>query len=193
MIYGYARVSTKGQAINGNSLEEQEQQLKAHGASVIYMDSYTGTTMDRPNFDKLKSEIQPGDTLMVTKLDRIARSATQGSDLVQELINKGINVHVLNIGLMNNTPTGKLTVTILFAFAEFERDMIIERTSEGKRIAKQSEDYREGRPKKDIDLDTFKDMLNKQQNEIMTVKECCQILNISRSTWYNKVKEVAVC
>lgn len=86
--------------------------------------------------------------MVVTKLDRIARSATQGIELVQKLLDRGIVVHVLNMGLMDNTPTGKLIRNIMLAFAEFERDMIVERTQEGKAIAKQNPDFKEGRPKK---------------------------------------------
>ena len=92
--------------------------------------------------------MQSGDTMVVTKLDRRARSATQGIELIQGLLDKGITVHVLNMGLMDNTPTGKLIRNIMLAFAEFERDMIVERTGEGKAIAKQNPEFREGRPKK---------------------------------------------
>ena len=70
--------------------------------------------------------LKPGDTLMVTKLDRFARSMTQGRELVNELINKGIKVNILNIGMMDNTPASKLIRNIFFSFAEFERDMIVE-------------------------------------------------------------------
>ena len=94
------------------------------------------------------SILKENDTLIVTKLDRIARSTIQGIDLIESLLDKGITVHVLNIGIMDNTPTGKLIRNIFFAFAEFERDMIVERTQEGKAIAKEKENFREGRPKK---------------------------------------------
>ncbi len=147
MIYGYARVSTKGQERDGNSLEAQEQVLRESGAQVIYTDSYTGTKLCRPELDKLMSKLTEGDTIIVTKFDRIARSVLHGSELITDLINKGVRVHVLNIGIIDNTPTGKLIRTVLLAFAEFERDMIVERTQEGKAIAKQSPDYREGRPR----------------------------------------------
>lgn len=148
MRYGYARVSTKGQATNGNSLEEQVKKLEAEGCEVIYKESFTGTKTDRPQFQELLSVLKEGDTLVVTKLDRFARSMSQGSELVNELIDKGVRVHILNIGLMDNTSSSKLIRNIFFAFAEFERDMIVERTQEGKAIAKQREDFREGRPNK---------------------------------------------
>lgn len=148
MIYGYARVSTKGQAKDGNSLEAQEQALKLAGATVVYTDAFTGTKANRPELDKLMAVMQSGDTVVVTKLDRIARSATAGIEMIQGLLDRGIVVHVLNMGLMDNTPTGKLIRNIMLAFAEFERDMIVERTQEGKQLAKQNPDFREGRPKK---------------------------------------------
>lgn len=148
MIYGYARVSTKGQATDGNSLEVQRKLLKENGAEVIFEDSFTGTKTDRPEFKRLLDYIKEGDTLIVTKLDRFARSMTQGSQLVTELINRGIRINILNIGIMDNTPASKLIRNIFFSFAEFERDMIVERTQEGKAIAKTKDGFTEGRPKK---------------------------------------------
>lgn len=99
MIYGYARVSTRGQAKDGNSLEAQENALRSAGATEIYADAFTGTKAHRPELDKLMDKTQSGDTMVVTKLDRIARSATQGIELVQKLLDRDITVHVLNMGL----------------------------------------------------------------------------------------------
>lgn len=147
MIYGYARVSTKGQAKDGNSLESQTKQLKENGATIIYTDSFTGTKTDRPEFTKLMDTLENGDTLIVTKLDRFARSVGQASELITRLIDKGIKVHVLNIGVMDNSSASTLIRNIFLSFAQFERDMIVERTQEGKAIAKLKDDYREGRPK----------------------------------------------
>ena len=90
--------------------------------------------MHRPELDRLIPSLQAGDTLVITKLDRIARTAAQGSTLIDGLLQQNISVHVLNMGLMDNSPTGKLIRHILFAFAEFERDMIVERTQEGRQI-----------------------------------------------------------
>ncbi|MEG0153544.1 MAG: recombinase family protein, partial [Cellulosilyticaceae bacterium] len=148
MIYGYARVSTKGQANDGNSLEGQEKLLLENGAKEIYKDSFTGTKMKRPALDELLEKIQSGDTLVVCKLDRIARSLSQGSNLINDLIERGVRINILNIGVMDDTPSSKLIRNIFFAFAEFERDMIVERTSEGRAIARTKPDYSEGRPKK---------------------------------------------
>lgn len=148
MVYGYGRVSTKGQAKDGNSLEAQERLLKEHGAEVIYMDSFTGTKLTRPEFDKPIKKLSAGDTLVVAKLDRFARSVSQASDLITELIDKGVRVDVCNLGILDNSSMSTLMRNILLSFAQFERDMIVERTQEGKAIAKQRDDFREGRPKK---------------------------------------------
>ena len=138
MNYGYARVSTKGQAKDGNSLEAQEKSLRDSGAEIIYKETLTGRETDRPELDKLLKRLQTGDRLIVTKLDRIARSAVKGIELVDSLLARGITVHILNMGILDDTPTGKLIRTIFLGFAEFERDMIVERTQEGKQIAREN-------------------------------------------------------
>jgi DNA invertase Pin-like site-specific DNA recombinase len=147
MIYGYARVSTNGQAKNGNSLEVQENTLRDAGATKIYKDTFTGTKALRPQLSELLDALQEGDTIIITKLDRIARSMTQGLEMINDLISKGIKVNILSIGMMDNTPSSKLIRKIFFSFADFERDMIVERTQEGKAIAKTKAGYTEGRPK----------------------------------------------
>ena len=148
MKYGYIRVSSKRQASDGNSIEAQKTALFEAGAEQLYIDVSSGANIDRPELDKLLNVIKPNDTLIVTKLDRVARSSIQGSELITSLLSKDVRVHILNMGLMDNTPTGKLIRTILLAFAEFERDLIIERTQEGKEIAKLDPSYKEGRPLK---------------------------------------------
>ena len=148
MRYGYARVSTKGQQREGNSLQDQEQKLRAAGAEEIYSDSFTGTTMDRPQFTALLSRLQSGDELMVTKLDRLARSATKGVECIRGLSEKGVVVNILNMGRIDDTSVGKLVLTIMMAFAEYERDMIVERTQAGKAVARMQPDFHEGRPRK---------------------------------------------
>ena len=148
MIYGYARVSTAGQGINGNSLEEQVSALKKYGCEEIIQEAFTGKTMDRPAFSALLGRLKDGDTLVVSKLDRFARTAIQGVETVRDLFERGVRVHILNMGLIENTLTGNLILTVMLAFAEYERGMIVERTQTGKAIAKLSPDFREGRPKK---------------------------------------------
>lgn len=184
-IYGYARVSSKGQERYGNSLADQHSLLIKAGCDPanIYQDCYTGTKMTRPNFTKLLSKLQPGDTLVVTKLDRFARTAADGANTIQALISRNITVNILNMGKADNTPMGKLLITVLLAFAEFERDMIVERTQAGKAQAKVSKpDYREGR-KPATDKITKSEFLNAVQTGEPITKQC-EKLNICRATWY---------
>lgn len=179
MIYGYARVSTKGQAKDGNSLESQIKQLKENGATEIYADSFTGTKMERPELDKLLAKLQKDDTLIITKLDRFARSVSQASDLITKLIDKGITINVLTLGILSNSSMSQLMQNILLAFAKFERDMIVERTQEGKAIAKQKENYREGR------LPVYKKKQVEHALELLqdhSYKEITELTGISKST-----------
>ena len=188
MIYGYARVSTKGQDKYGNGLDVQEKQLRENGATTIYHESFTGTKKSRPKLDELLSVLREGDTVIVTKLDRIARSTRDGLDIIDELLGKGVSINILNMGKFDNSPSGRLMRTIFFAFAEFERDMIVERTSEGKEIRRADPNWREGR--KAIETPDFQKFPKKQKDGLLTVDECCNALNISRRTWYNRVAEV---
>ncbi len=189
MIYGYARVSTNGQARDGNSIEAQERILKEKGVEKIYLESYTGTKKNRPKLNELLDQIQDGDTLIVTKLDRIARSTRDGLDIIDSLLAKGVNIEILNMGKFDNSPTGELMRTIFFAFAQFERAMIVERTREGKSIAKMKDGYTEGRPKKVIP--NFHKILQKQKDGEITVTDACRQLGISRTHWYSLVGKQA--
>ena len=189
MIYGYARVSTKGQAANGNSLDAQEKALRDNGATTIYHDAFTGTKVDRPHLNELKEVLVEGDTLMVTKLDRLGRSLSKTTELITELLEKGVKIHILNLGVLSNDSVNTLLRNVLLAFAQFERDMIIERTQEGKVICRENNpDWKDGRKEKEVP--DFPKFLKKQKDGELTVAECCKALGISRATWYNKLKEV---
>lgn len=148
MIYGYARVSTATQGRDGNSLEDQVAALQRYGCQEIVEETFTGKTMERPKFQSLLERLQEGDTLVVAKLDRFARTAVDGVQTVRELFERGVRVHILNMGLIENTLTGNLILTVMLAFAEYERGMIVERTQTGKAVARQDPNFRDGRPKK---------------------------------------------
>ena len=148
MIYGYARVSTLGQARDGNSIETQVNALHKAGAERIFKDVFSGKAEHRPQLDKMLKVISGGDKLIITKLDRIARSLIKGIQLIETLSERGVVIEVLNIGVIDSTPTGKLIRNVMLSFAEFEHDMIVQRTQEGKAIARQNADFKDGRPKK---------------------------------------------
>lgn len=189
MIYGYARVSSIGQAKDGNSLEAQTAALKERGCQAVYVEAFTGTTTDRPEFSKILAKLQKGDTLMVTKLDRFSRTAAEGGLLVKELHEKGIIIEILNMGRADNTPMGRLMVTMLLAFAEFEHDQILERLNTGKAVAKAHGKKTEGRNKK-IPAE-FGAFLEKQLRGEITVAQACKEMGIGRTTWYERVKEIS--
>lgn len=151
MIYGYARVSTATQGRDGNSLEEQVAALTTYGCQEIIQEAFTGKTMERPAFQALLDKLTANDMLVVTKLDRFARTAIQGVQTVRELFDRGVKVHILNMGLVENTLTGNLILTVMLAFAEYERGMIVERTQTGKNVARMNPDFKDGRPRKFID------------------------------------------
>ena len=145
----------------------------------VYFEKITGTKSDRPEFQKLLQEIETGDTLVVTKLDRFARSTQDALNTIKLLFEKGVRINVLNLGIIENTSTGRLIFTIFSAFADFERDLIVERTREGKEIAKQRPGFKEGKPRK---------FSQKQINLAMKLlegnsyKEVEQMTGISKST-----------
>ncbi|WML35659.1 recombinase family protein [Clostridium sp. OS1-26] len=190
MIYGYCRVSTKAQ-IKGNSFEEQEEQiLSRYINAIIEKEAYSGAKSDRKIFNELVDKLQNDDVLVVTKLDRFCRSTQEGLEYIDKLLKKGVKIHILNMGLIEDTPMGKLIVTNLLAFAEFERAMIIERTQSGKAIAKTKEGFREGRPKEysKKQLDNALDMLMIKGGKY-SYNEVVQITNISKSTLIREVRK----
>ena len=149
MKFGYIRVSTRKQARDGNSLEAQREALTAAGAEKIYTDAFTCTRMERPEWDKLRAHLRRGDVLIVTRLDRLARSVSQASGLITEMIDEGITINVLNLGVLSNDSVNTLLRNVLLSFAQFERDMIVQRTQEGKTVARATDpNFREGRPPK---------------------------------------------
>ncbi len=180
MVYGYARVSTATQGRDGNSLEDQIAALEKYGCQEIVSEAFTGKTMGRPKFQELLGRLEPDDTLVVCKLDRFSRTATEGVETVRKLFERGVRVHILNMGLIENTLTGNLILTVMLAFAEYERGMIVERTQTGKALARMQPGYREGRPKKykPAQIDHALGLLNSG----MSYKQVENVTGISKST-----------
>lgn len=183
MIYGYCRVSSKGQ-LDNNSFEQQETEiLNKYENAIIIKEQFTGTTTDRPKFNELIESLQKDDILVVSKLDRLARNTVEGIEIVEKLFNKGVSVHVLNVGLLENTTMGRFFLTTLLAVAEMERNMIIERTQNGKAIAKTKPGFKEGRPQKytQKQLDNALSMLSVNGGD-KSYNEVAELLGISKST-----------
>ena len=189
MIHGYCRVSSKGQLDNYSLEQQQEEILNKYNNAKIVQEQFTGTTTDRPKLTELIKELEKNDTLVVTKLDRLARNTEEGIHLIKKLFEKGVSVHVLNVGLLENTTMGQFFITTLLAVAEMERNMIVERTQAGKAIAKQKEGFKEGRPKKynKKQLDNALSMLTINGGSY-SYNEVSEILGISKSTLIREVK-----
>lgn len=179
MIIGYARVSSKTQMIKGNSIKDQQEILYKNGCCEIVVEQYTGKIVERPKLSKLIKRLSKGDTLMVTKLDRLARNVQEGIKLIKYLFQRNIRVHVLNIGLLENTAMGNFFLVTLLAVAELERNMIVERTQAGKEIARTKNSFREGRPPiPELKISYALELLNNKHS----YKEVVEITGISKST-----------
>jgi len=184
MIYGYARVSTQGQ-----NLAEQKAKLKESGvdAKSIYAEKFTGTTTDRPQFNALMDVLKAGDTLTITKLDRLARNTREALDVIETLLNKDVAINVLNLGQIENTSIGRMIYTILLSVASLERDMIVERTQAGKAYAKKHKpNYKEGRPKRQL---TPQYLHAIELLKTYTYKEVASKTGISESTLHRIKKQ----
>jgi len=140
-IIGYARVSTTDQ-----SLDTQVKQLKEAGAEKLYQEKSSGVKRDRPRLNDLLDFVREGDTVVVSKLDRIARSTKHLLEIVDILQSRGVTFKVLNIDLDTSSPTGKLMLTMLGAIATFEREMMLERQAEGIAKAKSEGRYKGRKP-----------------------------------------------
>lgn len=183
MIYGYCRVSSKGQ-LDNNSFEQQETEiLNKYENAVIIKEQFTGTTTDRPKFNNLIEALKENDILVVSKLDRLARNTVEGIEIVEKLFNMGVSVHVLNVGLLENTTMGRFFLTTLLAVAEMERNTIVERTQNGKAIARTKPGFKEGRPQKynKKQLDNALSMLSVNGGD-RSYNEVSELLGISKST-----------
>lgn len=188
-IIGYCRVSTRGQ-LDGNSIEEQSKKiLERYSNAEIIEESYSGAK-DREIFNKVLSTLESGDTLVVTKLDRFCRTTKEGLQYIDLLMSNGVKIHILNMGLIEDTPMGRLIVTNLLAFAEFERAMIIERTQSGKAIARTKDGFKEGRPKKHTpkQMENALSMLSINGGKY-SYKEVEEITNISKSTLIREMRK----
>ncbi|WP_035435597.1 recombinase family protein [Bacillus sp. UNC322MFChir4.1] len=187
-IYGYARVSTKEQ-----SLEVQTRELTDRGATKIFHEKISGKNItDRPQLQKLMDTITEGDTLVVTKLDRISRSLKDGIQLIEELTSKGVTLVIANMGTFDNTPNSKLLLGILLSVAEFERAINHERTMEGVALAKERGAYK-GRVKKYTSKNPkvahALELYDNRETNGYSANQIAEITGMSRATLYRSIRE----
>lgn len=148
MIYGYAKANSNTLPTSKNSLQKQIEKLNEAGAEEIFSDVFTDTSAARPQLATLVKKLNPGDTIVITGFDKIANSLKFALKVVDFLKMKGVKIHVLNYGLIDESQTGGTRRNVLALFAEWEKEMVIQRTSEGKQRAKHKPGFREGRPMK---------------------------------------------
>jgi DNA invertase Pin-like site-specific DNA recombinase len=187
MKYGYARVSSTGQ-----NFEAQLSAFKEQGVDKIYKEKVTGRIKERPQLNKLLGILETGDTILITKIDRIARNMKDGLEIIYSLREKGVSIHVLNMGLIDNTPVGDLILNVLLAVAQFEVDINKERQREGIAEAKKRGVYK-GRPMKYTDknkaLNHALELFKNRDTNRMTVSEIVEITKIGRGTLYRNAKK----
>lgn len=192
-LYGYARVSSTSQ-----NLSVQLNQLKEHGVipKNIFKEKVSGRNKNNQiQFNKLVETVEAGDTIVISKLDRFARSTKDALNTIEQLGKKGVNLIILNMGdkeMDTSTANGKLMVTMLLAVAEFETDISKERQREGIEEAKARGVY-QGRPSTYTDkhsgLQHALELFNNRDTNKMTVREIEEMMKISRATIYRAAKE----
>lgn len=190
MKIGYARVSTVGQ-----DLETQQEILQDKGCEKIFVEKRTGTNIkEREGIQQAMDFAREGDMLYVTKIDRLARSIIDLNKIVHELVGKGISVYFINENMSfsserDNNSLQTLMFNILGSFAQFERDMIVERTSEGRERARQQGKHL-GRPSKPIqNIKRALDLYRDRQSNGMSIQDIVKVTDVPKSTLYHKLKE----
>ncbi|MDH6240128.1 recombinase family protein [Aurantimicrobium minutum] len=178
---GYGRISTTDQ--NASS---QEDALKAAGVDRLFIDTFTGTKASRPELNKLKEVIREGDTLVITRLDRLGRSAKDLLELASELDAKGVQLEVIEQNIDTSTAEGKLFFTLIAAFAEFEREMIRARTMDGLAAARARGKVGGRKPSLS---NSQKAEVVKLFQEMRSVEEISELFRVSRPTIYRVIRE----
>lgn len=180
MIYGYARVSTADQ-----NLDRQKDALTKYGIDKLFCEKMSGTKKNRPELDLMLGTIQEGDTIVIESLSRLGRSVRNLSELIDVLNEKGVRLVSLKETIDTTSSTGRLLFTILSSLAQFERDVLVERTREGLNAAR-ARGRCGGRPK------TVPKAVQKAvalyQTKQYSVTEVTDLTGVSKATLYRAIK-----
>ena len=177
--FGYARVSTEAQ-----NLDRQLDALKNYGVDHIYNEKMTGTKKDRPELSKMLDRMTEGDTVVIESLSRLGRSTKDLIELTELFHSKGVNLVSLKEAIDTSTSTGKLMFTLMSAIAQFERDVIADRTREGLRSAR-ARGKTGGRPK--IGTDRIKKAVKLYNTRQYSIREIEELTAVKKSTLYRHV------
>jgi len=180
---GYARVSTRDQDLAG-----QIARLEADGCERVFTDVASGKLASRPQWDALLAYARPGDVIVCIRLDRIGRSVKNLLEVSAQLSERGVDLRCLDQAVDTTSPAGRMTFTILAAVAEFERDLIRERTSDGLAAAR-ARGRKGGRPAKLSELKgaQVRAMYDSRQH---TIKEIADTFEVSEMTVYRHLRKV---
>lgn len=181
MIYGYARVSTADQ-----NLDRQLDALRKHGIDKLFCEKMSGTKKNRPELDKMLSELSEGDTVVIESLSRLGRSVKNLSELMEYFNTKNIRLVSMKETIDTTSPTGRLLYTILASLAAFERDILVERTSEGLKAAR-SRGRVGGRPK--TDAKAMQKAIALYQTKEYSITDITDLTGVSKSALYRALKE----
>ncbi|HZK52955.1 MAG TPA: recombinase family protein [Desulfosporosinus sp.] len=178
-VYGYARVSTQQQ-----ELIRQLDMLKQYNCTEILTEKISGTKANRPELNRLKDKIRPGDTLIIESFSRLGRSTKDIIELAEYFENKNVKLISIKENFDTNTPQGKLMLTVFQAFSQFERDLIVQRTKEGLESAR-ARGRKGGRPKvKDKNIEKALNLYNSKE---YSVSEIVAMSGISQATLYRYI------
>lgn len=179
-IFGYARVSTEQQ-----NLDRQIDALQKYGVDLIYNEKMSGTKKDRPELTKLLDRMTTGDTVVIESLSRLGRSTKDLIELVERFEMAGVHLVSLKESIDTSTPTGKLLFTLMSALAQFERDVIADRTREGLKAAR-ARGRSGGRPK--TDPRKVAQAVKLYQARQHTVKEIEELTGVKKATLYRNLQ-----
>mgnify|MGYP000165532211 FL=1 len=179
-VFGYARVSTEQQ-----NLDRQLDMLQKYGVDFIYNEKMTGTKRNRPELEKLLERLTKGDTVVVESLSRLGRSTKDLIWLMETFNSKGVNLVSLKESIDTTTSTGKLLFTLMSAIAQFERDVIADRTREGLSSAR-ARGRKGGRSRTDSEkLRKAIKLYNTQQYSLAEIED---MTGVKRSTLYRGIR-----
>jgi DNA invertase Pin-like site-specific DNA recombinase len=184
MRFGYTRVSTVAQ-----TLHQQHDALKAAGASKIYSDTMSGARDDRPGLLALMDHLRAADTVVVWKLDRLGRNMLHILQTVKELTDRGVTLVSTSDGIDSSTPAGRMMIGVLGSLAEYERELIRERTAL-KRASSRANGTKFGRPRKVDDAEHIA-TAKRMKADGHTGKDIAKYLGVSRATLYRYLGEDA--
>lgn len=180
-MFGYARVSTEQQC-----LDRQLDMLEKYGVDMIFNEKMTGTKRNRPELEKLLERLTKGDTVVIESLSRLGRSTKDLIWLMETFNSKGVNLVSLKESIDTTTSTGKLLFTLMSALAQFERDVIADRTREGLASAR-ARGRKGGRPS--VDSETVRKAVRLYKTGEYTAKEIYELTGVKKTTLYKNVRK----